>query len=503
MSRISDRFIKNCTLYPSNNAIFINEKHYTYSELLQLTNSVILNLKKENVTDEKIAVYCSDDIETYISILAISIYGSCYVPINAKNPSDYSQEIISNSDVKTILYSNKIELPKQLKKNKVIEVNSKLENNPINEKNLDRIIHQEYSYLLHTSGSTGRPKGVAISNQQINTFFNFFYLENQFHFSENDRFIQVFELTFDVSVFSFFMPLNIGACCYVVPQNSMKFLETIRIIKEHSITVSTFVPTLLNHIEKYLQELYLPTLKYSFFIGDKLIHSLTSKWSKAIPNAEIINFYGPTEATVMCSFYEWEDIKSENESENDIVPIGKLFPSLSFKIIDENDSIIQQNQLGELCLTGDQVIQHYNKETNKEAFIELFDNQVYYKTGDLVHLNQNGDLIFHSRKDRQVKINSHRIEINEIEAVLRKFLKNSFCVSTFQNSKKLDELVLFIEKDNLNKIEIDEIKKYLNNAVPNYMIPHVILSIENIPLNSNQKIDFKKLNEIYHLNKSI
>ncbi len=503
MFRLSDRFIQNCTLFPSNNALFINEKYYTYSELLQLTHIVILSLKNENITDEKIAIYCSDDVETYVAILAVTIYGACYLPVNSKNPVHYNAEILLNSDVKTILYAGQKEIPTQLKIHKSIAVNSSYEGSPIQPKNLERFLYQEYAYLLYTSGSTGKPKGVAIKNEQIESFFNFFNLKDQFYFTDKDRFIQVFELTFDVSVFSFFMPLNIGACCYVVPQNSMRFLEIIRMIKEHSITVSIFVPTLINHIEKYLEELHLPKLKYSFFIGDKLVHSLTSRWSSAIPNAEIINFYGPTEATVMCSYYRWELNKSENESENDIVPIGKLFPSLRFEIIDANDKIIPPYQLGELCLYGDQVIQNYFKSTNKDAFIQLENKQLYYKTGDLVHVNELGNLIFYSRKDRQIKINSHRIEINEIEAILRKKITNTFCVSTFKNLKQLDELILFIETDKLNNSEIEEIIAFLRNELPDFMIPKVIQPIQSLPLNSNQKIDYNQLNQFYFSNKSI
>ena len=127
MFRLSDRFIQNCTLFPSNNALFINEKYYTYSELLQLTHIVILSLKNENITDEKIAIYCSDDVETYVAILAVTIYGACYLPVNSKNPVHYNAEILLNSDVKTILYAGQKEIPTQLKIHKSIAVNSSYE----------------------------------------------------------------------------------------------------------------------------------------------------------------------------------------------------------------------------------------------------------------------------------------------------------------------------------------------------------------------------------------
>ena len=498
MRRITDQFIENCFKYPKNNALFINETYYSYSELLNLTYSIILNLKKENLNESKIGIFCSDDIETYTAILAVSMLGACYVPLNSKNPILHTLDIIKSAEITTILHSNKFDIPIELSNYNLKTVFSEIGNYTISKQDLVATIDQEFTYLLHTSGSTGKPKGVNIQNKQVQVFFDFFTEENGFYFSEKDRFIQPFELSFDVSVFCLFMPLNLGACCYVVPQNGFKFLETIRLMKVHSITVSTFVPTLLTHIDRYLNEIELTSLKYSFFIGDKLSHTLTCKWKKSIPNAEIINFYGPTEATIMCSFYKWDEDKSKLEAVNDIVPIGKLFPNINYKII-ANENTNSNSKAGELYLNGNQIIKAYNNLTNTDSFIQLKENQTYYKTGDIVHLNENGNLIYHSRIDRQIKINGHRIEMNEIEACIRKVSNQSFCIEAFENNNRIKELVLFLETD----LELEKIMNFIKNELPAYMIPQKLILIESIPLNSNQKIDLKKLNEIYKTQQSI
>ena len=116
-----------------------------------------------------------------------------------------------------------------------------------------------------------------------------------------------------------------------------------------------------------------------------------------------------------------------------------------------------------------------------------------------MHLNEDGNLIYHSRVDRQVKINGYRIEINEMEACIRRKINYPFCVTTFKNKNQLNELVLFIE----NKVEVEDLINFLKQELPSYMIPQKVINIKNIPYNSNQKIDFKKLNEIYLLNQSI
>ncbi len=498
MTNITDLFIENCLKKPDNQALVINERYYSYSDLLHLIYPILNNLRDQKITNDKIAIYCSDDIETYTSILAVAIYGACFVPINSKNPITHSLNILKTSSIQYIIHSNNIELPNELNNFSRVVVNSQDKNNNLDLNLLKPTILQENSYLLHTSGSTGIPKGVAISHQQINTFFNFFKDNKRFNFTEKDRFIQPFELTFDVSIFTLFMPLNIGACCYIVPQNGMRFLDTIRIMRDHSITVATFVPTLLNHIEKYFKEFSIPSLKYSFFIGDKLIHSLTSKWKKVIPNAEIVNFYGPTEATVMCSYYQWEEVKSLNDSLNDVVPIGKLFPQIEYILINDENSLIDKTSLGELCLSGTQVIKGYLNQTNKDAFINLENGKLFYKTGDIVSINKNGDFIFHNRKDRQIKINSHRIELNEVESGIRKILSSPFSIIAIKNNKNLDELVLFIEEMAKKKINTNKLLLSLKTILPDFMTPKEIITVGKLPLNQNQKIDTKLLIDIYY-----
>jgi iturin family lipopeptide synthetase B len=118
-----------------------------------------------------------------------------------------------------------------------------------------------------------------------------------------------------------------------------------------------------------------------------------------------------------------------------------------------------------------------------------------------VHLNESWNLIYHSRVDRQVKINGYRIEINEIEARIRRITNQPFCVTAFQNKNKLNELTLFIECK--KEDETEDILNFLKKELPVYMIPQTVIKIGNIPYNSNQKIDFKKLNEIYNLNQTI
>ena len=239
-------------------------------------------------------------------------------------------------------------------------------------------------------------------------------------------------------------------------------------------------------------------MKYCFFIGDKLSHSIVSNWATKIVNAEIVNFYGPTEATIMCSYYKWQLTNSLNESNNDIVPIGIPFPNVEAIIINNSNEIISNSEIGELCLAGNQVVDSYLNNAYPDRFISLKNEKgklnKYYKTGDLVSLNSTGNLLFHTRKDNQVKINGHRIEIIEIEQNIRKLTNDIFHLICIKDKKQVNQLVLFVEK---NELKID-FTTQLKSLIPDYMIPKKVIILDSIPFNSNSKVDQKRLEEIFH-----
>lgn len=496
---IADSFLHNCYLFPENNALFINNIHYTYSQLLQRVFAIYSQISEQEKLAERIGVYCTDDINTYASILAISLYGAAFVPLNSHFPEARNKAIIDLANLSLVVNSKDITFKNELEHVTFITFNEEQCASPtfIDKNKLQRKVTQDLAYILFTSGSTGQPKGVPVSTKNVLSFFAFYLDKSMFHFSEKDRFIQVFELTFDVSVFSFFMPLSIGACCYVSPQKGIRFLEIVKIMRDHQITVSTIVPTVLQYIEKYIEEIDFPQLKYSFFIGDKLSHSIVSKWAKKIVNAQIFNFYGPTETTIMCTSYSWNEAISLKESNNDVVPIGKPFPNMEYVLIDDRNEIIENDEIGELCFLGNQVIDSYLNNENEGRFIQLKNKKGefkrFYKTGDLASLNSQGNLLFHGRIDLQVKINGHRVELNEIEENIRKLTSDVFYIGCFKDKKQVNQLVLFLEK---NEDNID-FKTELSKSLPDYMIPKSIVILERIPFNFNNKVDVKRLEEIF------
>ena len=468
-------------------AIFVSGKSYTYKELFQLSFSVYQNIK--HLKDEIIGVQCSDNIESYAQILAVSFLGTAYLPLNSKFPIERIDQICEDAELKHVICFND-DFKKILSEKLTIIYSDNSFSNQIHQADeIDySISNSAISYILYTSGSTGEPKGVPISRKNVNAFFK--YYSNEYSFKPSDRFLQPYELSFDVSVFSTFCAWNCGASVYVVPNKINKPIEIIKTIRHYQLTVVSMVPGVLQLLEKYLPEIHFPSVHYSFFSGDALNHRLASKWKKCIPNSVIHNFYGPTETTIVCSRYIWEEEISQNESMNNIVPIGKLFPNHTALLMDENGNcFLEQGRAGELCISGDQVIGAYLKNKDAHRFF-MFNNNMFYKTGDWVELNENGDFVFLGRTDEQVKINGFRVELQEIEDEIKKQYGFNNKVIALEFNKILQLFAFLQSTENDNQL------KELKLNLPAYMIPKKVIYLQEFPLNSNGKIDRKQLIKI-------
>jgi amino acid adenylation domain-containing protein len=474
---LAQGFLNSCKNFPSHHAIFINKWHFSYSDLLEKVEIIFAQICEEELP-VCIGIYTLDSIWTYAAILAISISGASYLPLNPKFPKQKIKQVIEESELKLILSENKLNISQKVKE--VI-----IDTKTTRREQAKHLVNQDLAYLLFTSGTTGDPKGVPVSKKNCEAFFS--TIEKDFIFLPQDKFLQPYELSFDVSVFSIFAAWNCGACIYVVPDEGFKYLNCLTFLKDHDITVCSMVPTVLQYVEKYLHEFSFPKLRLSFFSGDKLYQHLTKKWQKIAPNAQIISCYGPSETTIVCTSYLWQEQIADQEAVNNIVPLGKAFAGMDYLMVDENNLIVKDG-IAELCFCGDQVISAYLHQKNEERFFK-FEGKRYYKTGDLAQVNTNGNLIFCGRKDTQVKINGFRVELLEIEnAIFELTKKNCVVISKIENDMTL--LIALIET---KSIDIALIKIQLSETIPAYMIPSQFLSLEKFPLNLNGKIDRQQL----------
>jgi len=233
------------------------------------------------------------------------------------------------------------------------------------------------------------------------------------------------------------------------------------------------------------------------FCGEPLPAITIEKWDKLCENSLIENIYGPTEATIAISNYKWKK-SQKNKVRNGIVSIGKIFSTQNYCIINENNELAEEGQQGELCLQGSQVIKKYwgESESNQDKFLFFGRDkkeECWYKTGDIVAMDKEGDIFFLCRKDFQIKIRGYRVELEEINNVLRK-ITNSDVVITIPNTSNtlsVEFLYTFLQKK-VSQSE-NEIISACRLYLPEYMIPRKIFFLDHFPLNNNGKIDRTKL----------
>ncbi|MBA4250701.1 MAG: hypothetical protein C0425_04625 [Chlorobiaceae bacterium] len=482
-------------------AFCIDNKTFTYAQLGQ----IISNIKKEIEslpTKESLVGIIADEksgINIYAAIYGSLFAGSGYVPINSKNPIERNRSVIEQSGIKTLLTGfvddNILKLAAE-SNCKLIDT-SKLIDSEIN-LSLPNVSDDEIAYILFTSGSTGIPKGVPITRANVDALMDAFY-DLGYEIDENDRFMQMFELTFDFSVICYFAPLVKGASIYTVSNEGIKYGNVYTTLEDHEITFACMVPSIITYLKPYFEDINLPKLKYSLFCGEALYNDIAQGWQKCTPNSKIINTYGPTEATVFCTVYNWNP-EIKNKTLNGVVCIGKSMKNMMSIVVDEKGVELPSGEKGELALAGKQLTPGYwkNPEKNKEAFFKLNVNgteteTTFYRSGDLALADSEGDLMYLGRKDHQVKIQGFRVELGEIEHHAREFTKVSCVAMAYNNGSGITILHLFLE----NYLGTTEaLQENLKSKVPFYMVPTAYTLLTNFPLNTNGKIDRIELQKL-------
>ncbi|MGS0748148.1 AMP-binding protein [Halpernia sp. GG3] len=456
----------------------IDEQIFTYSEIFDITKQIRAQLK--NYESQNIGIYLTSDSFMYASILAIWFEGRTYVPIHVDFPFNKNDSIIEQAGVGVLLSSIPV-----IEDFGIIILDSTKNVYCSDEEPVKCDINTN-AYILFTSGSTGNPKGVPISFKNLIYFVESY--ENTFgKIFPSDKVLQMFELTFDVSVVSYLVPWLSGATVVGLNKKEAKFLQILDLLEANKITVAQMVPSILTLTVPYLDpNIVNKSLRTMFFAGEALLEIQMATWRKFVPNSKIYNAYGPTENTIVCIAYELEN---EPKVRNGIISIGKPMLHNEVRFL---DNTINE---GEMLLSGQLLTAHYWKNTEKDSktFINV-DGKRFYKTGDWCERDAEGNIFYKSRVDYQVKINGFRVELAEVEYFANKILKNGLSVAiSYQDKNTNDQLVLFTNDMSTNNLHIIN---YLKNNLPEYMVPSKIFKIEKFPVNLSGKIDRKELKTI-------
>ncbi len=472
------------SLNSTSSAFYINGTYYSYHCFAERISAIRLAIHGWKTSEPIVALAIHDDLDTYASIIALWMEGKAYVPLHPNQPVERNRNIISQINAKYLLDSK---INSDYSDICHIEHSSRLS---YSTDYLDQWAVTEddsLAYILFTSGSTGVPKGVQISRLNIAAFMDSFW-QTGIKVSTNDRCMQVFDLTFDVSVQSYLAALTRGACVYTVPYGQVKYLYAASLIQEQHITFGAMAPSMLTYLRPYFDEFDASSLKTCILTAEACPIDLIEAWFRCAQNTEIYDFYGPTEATIYCTFYKLTRA-GNNLSLNGVVSIGKPLANVQAIIIREDGSLVEGEEKGELCVAGKQVTPGYwnNADKNVNSFF-VKDGMRYYHTGDLCYWDATGNIMYSGRIDQQAKIQGFRVELGEIEHHARTYYKNECRVVAiaFQNSQNLTELALFIEK---KEERTEPLLEYLRSKMPHYMIPTRVLFEPSFPLNKSEKID--------------
>jgi len=498
--------------YGTYTALKIYNRRITYSDLNHSALSIATFLSTNNITGENIGILGQRDYSAYVGILGTVYSGCAYAPINPKYPPNKINDIINEANIRILISSEQdwkhlrdsFELIDKLEmliipegyienenKIKVILKNALPDTDLIDKPTASS--SNSNIYIMFTSGSTGKPKGVQVSNKNLSSFL--FNMELLYDLKPGFNASHTFDLSFDPSVSDIFFTWKMGGTLCVLPEEEL-FCPSDYIVRE-KINYWNAVPTIGNFMSKLgvLKPGIFPSLKYSAFCGEPLSQALADLWQNAAPNSTVENIYGPTEGTIYITrnIYKAED--SGKSYYNGIVPIGTPFHGHEAVIVGDDNGPLPNGEVGEIVFKGTQITKGYlnDLDKTKKSYVQMdWDDgeSIWYKSGDLGFYNDDQVLECIGRKDSQIKIAGRRIEIGEIEHVLRTYsgLKDVVVVPYRDDREIIQSVVAYISVK-LSQEQIENIEQQCRAYIESIFFPQKFIFIETIPLTVSGKID--------------
>ncbi|MGO8985022.1 MAG: amino acid adenylation domain-containing protein [Terriglobales bacterium] len=511
-------FFRSLRADPGRPALEIGVLSLSYEQLWNYAGGIAGCLLETLEPSEKVvAVLASRSVAAYGGILAVLGSGRGYVPLNPKFPLERTLVMLRASGCKTLIVGQECAgtleslLPRLNESLKLIfpDPGSKPQfssvHRVITTEELSTIADPRHpiigpgdtAYLLFTSGSTGVPKGVAVSQSNAVAYME--YAAKRFGMHNRDRCSQNFDLTFDLSVHDLFTCWDAGAtlCPY-----AEQTLTPATLIEEKELTCWFSVPSVAMFASKLglLEPGAFPSLRWSLFCGEALSASLAAAWQGAANKSILENLYGPTEATIAITYYRWDSDTSPAECVRGLVPIGWPFDGQQVCAVNDDLAPVPVGESGELCLGGSQVTRGYLNDPEKTAksFVRLqhTGDQVWYRTGDLVRQDERGCLFYLGRRDFQVKVNGYRVELQEIDLVLREAARTELAVAIPWPLSDGSASGIVGVISGSDPAHDQQIIAACETRLPRYMVPSRIYHFPQIPLNVNGKIDRGKITEM-------
>ncbi|MBQ4850300.1 amino acid adenylation domain-containing protein [Pseudoalteromonas sp. MMG012] len=459
--------------------IQIDGKKHTFADINDDANRLANCLIAAGIGHGDVIALClTRSIEFVIAMLGIMKTGAAYVPVDIDLPAQRISAMIQDAQASSLICQGDV----------MVEGCHSINYAELDLHEYDttapaiKIAPDDLAYILFTSGSTGKAKGVSISHKALLNHMT--WINEEFKFNSQDRFLQRTSASFDASIWEFWSPLMVGATMVIAPQainyDQALFKQT---LTEQHITRMQIVPSLLDLLiesNSESQTYHLDTI----FCGGEALRTITALNAKNAFNCDVVNLYGPSECCIDALFWRFDE-----RLQTDFVPIGYPINNLNCRVITEGGQVAEIGESGELQISGDSVFSgYYGQDELTAAALEYCDlaSTKFYKTGDHVQILSDGNLMYLERLDDQVKLNGFRIEPEEVSM----FVINNGLSEQAQCKVVGNSLSLFYIGA---KVSEQEIILKLKGALPEYMVPTQLIELEEFSYLSNGKLDSKAL----------
>lgn len=485
----------------------------SYNDLNSLSDHLRDRLYQMGVgKGDRVGIYLHKSVDSLAAIFGILKTGAAYVPVDPGAPSARNAYIFNDCDVKAVVLEERFvpEFRQNWENAKAFPqmiplggtgggdflrtaLDTLQMQEPVAGAKSAEVAPDDLAYILYTSGSTGKPKGVMLSHRAGISYVD--WCSEVFEPTSSDRFSSHAPFHFDLSILDIYVPMKHGASLVLISEESGKEPGKLAsLIAETQITIWYSTPSILSFLAQYgkLERYDYSHLRTVLFAGEvfPIIHLRALK--SLLPGPRYYNLYGPTETNV-CTYFEIPEEIAEERTKP--YPIGKACSHYEIIVVDENGKEVQAGMEGELCANGPAMMDGYWNlpDRTSKAFLTEPNGKKWYKTGDIVTLDENGDYVYLGRRDRMVKKRGYRIELGEIEAGLYRHPEIKEAAVVALQTEDGVKIKAYISHRGNGKLSIIELKKFCLQHLPGYMVPDLFTVVEILPKTSTDKIDYQRL----------
>ncbi|HMG76892.1 MAG TPA: amino acid adenylation domain-containing protein, partial [Pyrinomonadaceae bacterium] len=499
---IHELFQEQAERTPAATALVYEEEQLNYRELNRRANQLAHYLQGVGVGPETLVGICMErSVEMIVSLLAVLKAGAAYLPLDPEYPQERLSFMLEDARVAVVLTRRSLTSRLPDYQGPVLDLDTewdRIEAQPA-ENPVSSATPENLAYVIYTSGSTGRPKGVLGTHRACINRFEWMW--ECYPFARNEVCCQKTSLSFADSIWEIFGPLLQGVPVVLIPDDVTKdpprLLET---LAKREVTRIVLVPSLLRAILDTAAEVPVPRLRYWVSSGEALSAELAERFRERLGERCLINLYGCSEVCADVTYYELPEHLGERR-----VPIGQPIANTQAFILDAYKQPVPEGVSGEIYIGGAELARGYlnRPDLTAEKFVphpfSAAPGALLYRTGDLGRYLADGNIEYFGRSDYQVKLRGQRIELGEIETVLNEHPAVSSCVVKLGEVVRADgrdgdaRLVAYVVADEALGGRPAELHRYLQERVPEHMIPAHFLMLEALPLTPSGKVDRRAL----------